>query len=166
LTPVTANPTVRPAEAADVDTIVSDTWAVAEEGRWIGTEVPFDRAERRRMTLAALADPAREGRFVAEADGRIVGHIGLHLAGYGVVSLGMLVVEGYRGKGVGAALMARGVEWASAAGAHKVSLEVWPDNEAALALYQQGFEIEGRLRRHYRRRNSELRDALVMGLLL
>jgi RimJ/RimL family protein N-acetyltransferase len=164
---LTPAPAVRPAVPKDVDTIVSDTWAVAEEGRWIGTEVPFDRAERRRLTLAALANPTLEGWFVAETDGRIVGHIGLHLAGYGVVTLGMLVLEGHRGKGVGTALMAQGVEWARAAGAHKVALEVWPDNEAALALYQrQGFEIEGRLRCHYRRRNGELRDAVVMGLLL
>jgi RimJ/RimL family protein N-acetyltransferase len=159
--------TVRPAVEADVDTIVEDTWAVAEEGRWIGTEVPFDRAERRRMTLAGLADPAHQCWFVAEVDGRVVGSSSLRLAPYGVASLGMLVVDGYRGKGVGSALLARCVAWAREAGAHKVSLEVWPDNDAALALYRQhGFETEGRLRRHYRRRNGELRDALVMGLLL
>ena len=52
-------------------------------------------------------------------------------------------------------------------GAHKVALEVWPHNHAALRLYQRaGFETEGRLRRHYRRRNGELWDTIVMGLAL
>ena len=52
---------------------------------------------------------------------------------------------------MGAALLTRAIEWAGAAGAHKVALEVWPDNEGALALYRRaGFEPEGWLRSHYR----------------
>ena len=48
-----------------------------------------------------------------------------------------------------------------------MALEVWPDNERAIALYtRMGFIEEGRLRRHYRRRNGELWDALIMGLEL
>jgi RimJ/RimL family protein N-acetyltransferase len=44
---------------------------------------------------------------------------------------------------------------------------VWPHNGAALRLYERtGFVVEGRLRRHWRRRNGELWDALLMGLVL
>jgi RimJ/RimL family protein N-acetyltransferase len=44
---------------------------------------------------------------------------------------------------------------------------VWPHNDRAIALYEKlGFVEEGRLRRHYRRRNGELWDAVVMGLVL
>jgi RimJ/RimL family protein N-acetyltransferase len=50
---------------------------------------------------------------------------------------------------------------------HKLSLEVFPSNEAAIALYRKfGFVEEGRLRSHYRRQSGELWDVLVMGLLL
>jgi RimJ/RimL family protein N-acetyltransferase len=63
--------------------------------------------------------------------------------------------------------MAAAVTWAEEAGAHKVTLQVWPHNEAARALYRKvGFVEEGLLRRHYRRRNGELWDAITMGLVL
>ena len=52
-------------------------------------------------------------------------------------------------------------------GAHKVALQVWPHNEAARRLYlRHGFVEEGLLRRHYPRRNGELWDAVIMGLIL
>jgi putative acetyltransferase len=44
---------------------------------------------------------------------------------------------------------------------------VWPHNHPARQLYERfGFVEEGRLRRHYRRQNGELWDAIVMGLVL
>jgi RimJ/RimL family protein N-acetyltransferase len=165
--PTRPQATIRPAAETDLDPMIENTWAVAEEGRWIATEVPFDREDRRRRLIEGMDDVAHSGYFVAEVDGRVVGHIGLRLAPYGVVSLGMLVTDGHRGRGVGHALLARGIEWARQSGGHKIALEVWPNNEAALALYQHhGFEQEGRLRRHYRRHHGELWDAIVMGLQL
>jgi RimJ/RimL family protein N-acetyltransferase len=59
------------------------------------------------------------------------------------------------------------IEWARSVQAHKVALSVWPHNDAAIGLYKKfGFEVEGRLVKHYRRRNGELWDALLMGLIL
>lgn len=156
--------TIRPALETDLDVMVDNTWAVAQEGRWIATEVPFDRADRRRRLLEGLDDGAHSGYFVAEMEGCVVGFIGLRVTPYGVVSLGMLVIDGYRSQGVGHALLVRGIEWARASGGHKVALEVWPHNHSALALYRHhGFNEEGRLRQHYRRRSGELWDAIVMG---
>jgi RimJ/RimL family protein N-acetyltransferase len=89
------------------------------------------------------------------------------VSSYGVADFGMMVAAERRGQGIGSALLAAAVDWARAAGAHKVALQVWPANEAGIGLYRKfGFEQEGRLRRHYRRRNGELWDAIVMGLLL
>src|SRR5215211_7156883 len=105
--------------------------------------------------------------LAAEAGGEPVGQLGLQLARYGVADLGMLVAAGWRGRGVGTALLAEAVRRARAAGAHKIALQVWPHNAAALALYERfGFQREGYLRRHYRRRSGELWDAVVMGLPL
>lgn len=79
----------------------------------------------------------------------------------------MMVAADSRRRGVGSALLTAAIEWARGAGAHKVALQAWPHNEAALALYRKfGFEQEGYLHRHYPRRNGELWDAVVMGLLL
>jgi RimJ/RimL family protein N-acetyltransferase len=157
---------VRPAGPADVDGLVDMLVAVAGEGRWIGTEAPVD-VERRRRRMVEDVEGSDAIVLVAEAGGELVGQLGLHLARYGVADLGMLVAEGWRGRGVGAALLAEAVDRARKAGAHKIALQVWPHNTAALALYERfGFQREGYLRRHYRRRSGELWDAVVMGLLL
>jgi RimJ/RimL family protein N-acetyltransferase len=160
-------PTIRPQTAEDVDGVVDVLDEVAREGRWIATEHPFDRAARAEALRSGLGSPESHAGVVAEVDGRVVGSIGLHLAPYGVVELGMAILDGHRGHGLGHRLLDAGIGWARSVGAHKVALQVWPDNERAIALYRRaGFVEEGRLRSHYRRRNGELRDALVMGLLL
>ena len=157
---------VRPANEDDLDAAVDLYAAVAEEGHWIGGEAPVDKVERRaRFESSIRRDDAQF--FVADDDGRIVGELGIEVAGYGVADFGMMVAADVRRHGVGSALLVAGVDWARQAGAHKVALQVWPQNEAAIALYRNfGFEQEGLLRRHYRRRNRELWDAVVMGLLL
>jgi RimJ/RimL family protein N-acetyltransferase len=158
--------TVREAVPADADRLVDQLVAVAGEGRWIGTEAPVD-VERRRRRMVADIEGEDAVVLVAETGGEPVGQLGLHLARYGVADLGMLVVAGWRGRGVGAALLREGIDRARKAGMHKLALQVWPHNTAALALYERfGFQREGYLRRHYRRRSGELWDAVVMGLPL
>jgi RimJ/RimL family protein N-acetyltransferase len=157
---------IREATLADVDALVALLVAVAGEGRWIATEAPVD-VERRRLRMAEDVEGAEAIVLVAEAVGEPVGQLGLHLARSGVAELGMAVAAGWRGRGVGAALLAEGIERARKAGAHKLALQVWPHNQAAIALYERfGFEREGYLRRHYRRRSGELWDAVIMGLRL
>ena len=73
----------------------------------------------------------------------------------------------WRGRGVGSALVQAAESWARERGLHKLNLEVWPHNEAAIALYRKsGFIEEGRRVRHYRRANGELWDSIIMGLPL
>jgi len=157
---------VRPAIEDDLDAAVDLYAEVAAEGRWIGGEAPTDKPERRAVFQASVhRDDAQV--FVAEEDGRMVGELGIEVRRYGVAELGMMVAADARGGGAGSALLAAAIDWARTAGAHKVSLQVWPHNEAALALYRKfGFDQEGYLHRHYRRRNGELWDAVVMGLPL
>jgi RimJ/RimL family protein N-acetyltransferase len=161
-----ASPEVRPATEADVEEVLDVFESVVAEGRWLGTEVPVDRVERRQRLREALGDP-RQAVLVAVDDGRIMGHLQLELARYGVASLGMEVARASRGRGVGSALLAEAVATARRLGAHKIALQLWPHNVAARALYRRfGFVEEGYLRRHYPRRNGELWDAVVMGLVL
>ena len=158
--------TIREATLADVDALVDLLVAVAGEGRWIATEAPVD-TDRRRRRMVEDIEGADAVVLVAEAGGTPVGELGLHLAPYGVADLGMAVAAGWRGHGVGGALLAEAIERAGAAGAHKLALQVWPHNTAAIALYERfGFRREGYLRRHYRRRSGELWDAVIMGLRL
>jgi RimJ/RimL family protein N-acetyltransferase len=158
---------VRTARREDLEQLLDLLEAVAAEGRWIGTEAPIDRAARRRQLEETIEGDERSVRFVAVVDGEVVGNLGMELRPYNVAELGMFVGRDWRGRGVGSALVEAGIGWARSVGAHKVALQLWPHNHAALALYRKfGFEQEGRLRRHYPRRNGELWDALVMGLVL
>jgi ribosomal protein S18 acetylase RimI-like enzyme len=138
---------------------------VAAEGTWIAGEAPVDRAGRA-TAFGAFVDEDDKVMFLAEVDGMQVGNLGIELR-RGLAGLGMLVRDGYRGRGIGSALMEAGIAWSRAHGAHKVVLEVWPHNGAARALYRKfGFAEEGRRVRHYRRSRGELWDAIAMGLVL
>jgi RimJ/RimL family protein N-acetyltransferase len=155
---------VRPTQPEDLDAAAELCAQVAAEGVYIGAEAPVDKAARKQRWLEDLA---RDDSFsvVAESEGRIIGLAGVD--GDRVADLGMLVAPEWRGRGVGTRLLSACIAWARARGAHKVGLQVWPHNEAALRLYGAfGFEREGYLRKHYRRRNGELWDAVIMGLLL
>jgi len=161
-----SNVVVRRGTPADLDALVELTWEVAAEGRWLGTEVPFDRAERRHR-LNRFFDGDARLLLVADDGGRVVGELTLDIAAYGVADLGMAILGPWRGQGLGRRLLDEGVAWATTAGAHKIALEAWPDNDRAVALYRHaGFVTEGRKRAHYRRRNGERWDAVLMGLLL
>jgi len=157
---------VRRVRPGDLDAIVELFAAVAAEGRWIAAEAPIDRSQRRRRLRERLDQP-ETAMFVADAGGEVIGMLRIDKAGYGVAELGMLVAAAWRRRGAGSALLGAAIAWAREAGAHKVALQVWPHNQAAISLYERfGFEREGLLRRHYRRRNGELWDAVVMGLPL
>jgi RimJ/RimL family protein N-acetyltransferase len=63
--------------------------------------------------------------------------------------------------------LAEAIPRARRAGAHKLALEVWPGNRAAIVLHGRfGLQREGYLTRHSRRRSGQLWDAVVMGLRL
>ena len=158
---------VRRARPEDVDAIVDLFVAVVDEERWLGTEPPVDRAAQRERFLEHIDGSAPGASVVAVAGEEIVGHARVDLAPYNVAGLGMMVDARWRGRGVGGALVEAIVEAARELGAHKVALQVWPHNEAGLRLYRRhGFVEEGVLRRHYPRRNGELWDAVIMGLVL
>ena len=79
----------------------------------------------------------------------------------------MAVAREWRGRGVGSALLAAGIEWSRQRDLHKLVLDVFPHDVAAIALYRKfGFVQEGRRAKQYRRANGELWDSLDMGLPL
>jgi RimJ/RimL family protein N-acetyltransferase len=153
---------VRPARVEDARGIAELFAEVAEERDGIATEPPVD-VEARTQQFAESVD----GTVVAVAADEIVGSLHLWPSRFGFGELGMAVAQPWRGRGVGSALLAAAIEKARAAGLHKLSLDVFPHNEAAIALYGKfGFVEEGRRVQHYRRASGELWDSIVMGLLL
>jgi RimJ/RimL family protein N-acetyltransferase len=163
---------VRRAEPADAPALAALTAAVGREPEgWLlydagGTSVA---AERRYVRLARR-DP-NAAVLVAEEDGEVVGRLSIsrdpHPASAHVADLGVVVAASHRRRGIGAALLAAAEDWARGAGVEKLELHVFPHNGPAIALYEKrGYEREGVRRRHYRRRNGEVVDAILMAKLL
>lgn len=151
---------VRPATDTDRLPLSRMFAAVAEERDGIAAEPPID-AEARAQSLRLA------GRFVAEAEGEIVGSLSVEASRHGFGKLGMAVARPWRGRGVGSALLETAITWAREQGLHKLTLTVFPHNAPAIALYRRfGFVEEGRRIKQFRRASGELWDAIDMGLLL
>jgi RimJ/RimL family protein N-acetyltransferase len=153
---------VRPASVDDARATAELFAAVAEERDAIATEPPVDVEER-----TALFARTAAGTVVAVADGRVIGMLHVDVSRHGFGEFGMLVDRDWRGRGAGSALVQATVEWARDHGLHKLCLEVFAHNSAAIALYRKyGFMEEGRRIKQYRRESGELWDSIVMGLQL
>ena len=154
--------TVRPAVAGDARAMAELFAAVAAERTGIATEPPVDIDER----TALFARTAAES-VVAVGGGQIVGMLHVEVSRHGFGEIGMLVDREWRGCGVGWALVQAAISRARGRGLHKLCLEVFAHNTAAIALYRKsGFVEEGRRTRQYRRADGELWDSIVMGLAL
>jgi GNAT superfamily N-acetyltransferase len=87
-------------------------------------------------------------RFVAEVDGKVVGTVGAGPGEFdGAAALTALWVDpGFRGRGVGSALVDAVVDWAKGEGFNQVLLWVTEVNENAQRLYERrGFARTGRM---------------------
>ncbi|WP_068056247.1 GNAT family N-acetyltransferase [Nocardia xishanensis] len=157
---------VRHGRVEDIPACVQLHVDVATEGKWIGPEPPIDGddvAVRLRNLVATTA-----GLLVAEhSSAGIVATATAHFLATDVASITMMVASSHRGQGIGTVLLEQLIDWCGNNNAHKVTLQVWPHNLPAIGLYHRaGFEVEGTLRAHYRRRNGELWDAIIMSRLL
>ncbi len=115
-----------------------------------------------------------EAFIVAELDGKIVGYIMCKIEfGFsnfrklGFVKKGhvvsVAVLEPYRGKGLGKALMLEGINGVMIRKSDEIYLEVRVSNTQAIEMYKRlRFEIKSRLRSYYR----DGEDAYLMALEL
>ena len=157
---MTATIEVRPATDEDRLPLAQVFAAVAEERDKIATEPPVD-------VEARAAGWILDGTLVAIVDGQIVGSLHLDVSPHGFGEIGMAVARDRRGQGVGSALLAAAVDEARRRDLHKLTLAVFPHNDAAIALYRKfGFVEEGHRVKQLRRANGELWDTLELGLHL
>jgi RimJ/RimL family protein N-acetyltransferase len=151
---------IRRAEEADRRQLALLFAAVAEERDGIAAEPPIDVDKW-------AADWRLDGCFVAVADGQVVASLQLFPSSFGYGELGMMVAREWRRRGVGSALVAAAIDAGRTQGLHKLTLSVFPHNDAAVALYRKfGFVEEGRRVKQMRRASGELWDLIDMGLLL
>lgn len=154
--------TCRPFRTDDGETWFQIFESVAAEGKWIGAESPVSPD-----WFQKVIDRYREHQdrvaFLAEVDGTPVGWITVEIMGEGSAELGMGVLSTHRHQGVGTAMMELAIEWAMKSGVDRLSLDVFPDNEAAVGLYRKfGFRDVDLKRNAWKRRNGDLWDLLAM----
>ena len=125
--------------------------------------------EERRQWMGARA--ARHPVVVAVTGGQVVGWGSLNAfnprpAYDNVVDLSVYVERGWRGRGVGRALLQHLLPLARTLGYHKVVLATFPYNEAGVALYQKmGFRPVG-VYHEQGRLDGRWVDVLIMEHLL
>lgn len=106
-------------------------------------------------------------RWVAEVDGAVAGWAALSPTSArpcysGVVETSIYVGSGFRGRGVGRALVARQVEAADAAGFWTITTAIFPENEASIALHHAfGFRTVG-VRERIAQLDGVWRDTVVV----
>ncbi|HET7237193.1 MAG TPA: GNAT family N-acetyltransferase [Actinomycetota bacterium] len=138
---------VRPARPRDAVPFLQAFRAVAAERRFVRTEVVARPARSYRRRFRSSYDE-RGAHLVALVGDSLVGSLSIRREDQPVTrhvaTLGMFVTAEHRGRGVGTALMEEAMAWARRHGVERVELTVYPNNEAALALYRRfGFEREG-----------------------
>ncbi len=128
-------------------------------------QLPFPSEE---MWLKRFENPPENYyNLIAEIKGKVVSQIGLLVYSSPrrkhVANIGMAVSENFQGQGIGAKLLSAALNLANNwLAVHRVELEVYTDNTAAIALYKKhGFCIEGTAKA-YAFRNGHYVDSHLM----
>jgi len=94
------------------------------------------------MTASKIARRLSKGfyYFVATVEGSVVGFVDIRLREGKAKLMGLVVEEGFQGRGVGSALLNKALEFARTQGKNSVYLEVKQSNIRAIKVYEtQGF---------------------------
>ena len=151
-----ASVTIRPRTAADFDALVDLDLASAHHAQ---LDPEFYRVPDRAAVAAFLERRLAEldGEILVAVAGRqVIGMVGVAMQdppdpgsiirAVPTVDLGISVLDEWRGRGVGQALMAAAERWATERGAGRMVLDMSSENAGALRFYQRlGYRQHGLL---------------------
>ncbi|HEV7307382.1 GNAT family N-acetyltransferase [Ensifer sp.] len=139
---------------------------VAREGRWLSrlAAPPLDRFADYMAELHRAGAPQ-----IVACDGEVVGWCDVRLdpspTRAHVGTLGMGLLEPYRGQGIGRRLLKLAMEQARERGLERIELTVLDGNVAAEALYRRpGFLVEGRRIRDWKH-DGMYQDSILMAFV-
>lgn len=151
---------IRPVKLRDAAALNQLTRSIANEGRYLSLEPDevWDLAsESQRLAmldlqqdcwLAAFAEPGPDGESALV--GQVTAWRERRSRESHVATVGIGLASGWRGQGIGTALMQLVAEWAQAAGVQKLQLRVLSTNRDAHRLYERlGYKEEGIRLRQY-----------------
>lgn len=144
-------------DAASLAELYDLVWS--QEAEILGEKLT---AERRSDEVTVRSWIDQDTYFVVEADGQIAAAMGCEQR-HGTLHLVHLVTHPtFRRQGYGEALMRRAESFAREIGASKTWFDSTPGLEAARRLYEKlGYQICGRLKRHYWGTDIELYEKLL-----
>ena len=158
---------IRPAKASDAAGWIALLKLVSNEGRFLALEnVNLDqRGVARYFKRESWSETAAS--IVAVSGKTVVGQLTMHRekgVWAHVAELGMSVAADFRRMGVGSALIDCACRWARDFDVEKISLNVFPHNASAIALYEKkGFVREG-LRKKQAKLSYGYEDLIEMSL--
>ena len=160
---------LRPMEEGDTDDVVHMRSEPSVVAQLFGDEPPTRESHLRWLAAVRARGDRQEFMIVDRASGRSVGTIGLSQIDrkHQRAEYGVLIGEAdARGKGLASEASRLLLDYAfTTLKLNRVYLHVFPENEAAVRLYERvGFEREGLLRRHLYK-NGRFRDVIVMAVV-
>ncbi len=153
---------IRPKGERDAAGVAALLAEISREGRYVATEWPFDVNERARQMRDALLRRWCVG-WIAMEGRALVGDLTVFDVERDDPELGMIVAASHRRRGIGSALLACAIDWAHTNGKHALTLRVFPDNDAARALYRATGFVDVEVQRGtIPRRIGPALDAILM----
>ncbi len=169
VTAMVENMSIRRATVDDAASIVAIWQAIVAERVYSAVDIAFTQEEERAY-IAALSP--REGIFLGEQDGQVVGFQTLDLwARYlhsmeHVGSIGSFVLQAWRGRGIGRQLARHTLQFARSAAFEKLIIFIRASNTAGQKYYQGlGFVPCGRFKRQTKI-DGQYDDEILMELFL
>lgn len=165
---------IRSASPLDAGAVIELSYDVISENDTLVTtieEFTITEEQQREFIHIYNTDPENV-MIVAEYNRKIIGLLtfqrGALLKYAHLGSIGMIVDESFRGKGIGKALLMTLIQWADYNPLlEKLCLEVLASNKKAFALYKSlGFIEEGRQIKQVKVKNGKYDDLIIMGKFL
>lgn len=166
--------TIRTATPEDAQAVLSYTQEVMAEAPFLlTTREEFTKTvEDQQQFLASYLEHPHQLALLAEADGNVIGFLNFQnghrkrIAHQGEMSMSLL--RDWRGQGVGRAMVERLLVWAQVnLLLEKVTLDVFSENQPAIALYERvGFVKEGIQRKAIKMEDGTYHSLIRMALFL
>ena len=134
--------------AKELSAIEKDIFSTSWEPSWIRDSINNNKAMY----------------WVKKQKNKIIGYIGVQFSGEDVEILGLGILEDYRGRGHGSALMNAMIEYFYSTEYKKIFLEVRDSNNVAKGLYTKfNFSRTGTRLNYYKNENAALFEVSING---